>query len=177
MTKAQTIVTIQNVAESHLAQIVPALFVVTPLGQLISLVVAGDVSVKIGCIVGEQPAAHQLFFFPQTKQTNLRVVQWIFAGQRIQVFGQNLLKGVPEGLRGETLRRDGPGGMENGAAIPVRDLGLGTWLANAVDGRQQQIMRWRGTGARSGPERLKQVPEASLPSGKPEGTGQSEVAR
>jgi hypothetical protein len=44
---------IDNQSQTHLPEIVPALFVVTPLRQFRPLVGAGDVGVEIGCVVGQ----------------------------------------------------------------------------------------------------------------------------
>ena len=64
MAQAQTVFSVQDVAEAHLAQIVMALFVVSALSQIVARVVAGDIRVEIGRIVGEQASAHQLLVFP-----------------------------------------------------------------------------------------------------------------
>ena len=117
---------VQNVTEAHLTQIVPALFVVPTLGHFVARVVAGDVGVEVGGVVGQQASAHHLLSFPQIQQTQLGAVQRIVVagGQRIQVLRQNLFKSVPEGLRGESFRRNSPDRMQNGFAIPIGDLGV-----------------------------------------------------
>ena len=93
-----------------MAQIVTALFVVPALGQIVARVVAGDIRVEVSRIVSEQTTAHHLLLFPQIQQTQLGAIQRIVvaACQRIQVFGQNLFKSVPEGLRSEAFRRKSP---------------------------------------------------------------------
>src|SRR5215470_17247837 len=101
----------------------------------------------------------------------------IASGQRIQVLGQDLFKSVPEGLRGEALWRNSPGRMENGAAVPIGHLGLGSRLTDAVDGCQQQVAGRRGTGSGRGPERLQYVKETRLLCCEPERARQSKVAR
>jgi len=49
----------------------------------------------------------------------LGLVEGIFAaGKRIQAFGEDLLKRIPEVLRPEALGRESPSRIQNGAAIP-----------------------------------------------------------
>ena len=51
MTQTQTLLAIQHVAETNLAQVVATLFVVAPLRQLVAGVVAGDIGVEVGRVV------------------------------------------------------------------------------------------------------------------------------
>ena len=55
---------IQNVTETDLPQVVSALFVVPALGQLVTRVGAGDISVEVSSVVSQQATTHQLFLFP-----------------------------------------------------------------------------------------------------------------
>jgi len=50
-----------------LAQVVPTLFVVAALRQVVPRVGAGNVGVEVGGIVGQQPTTNQLLFLPQTE--------------------------------------------------------------------------------------------------------------
>ncbi len=138
MAQTQAVFTVQNVAETHLTQIMAALFVMPALSQFIARVVAGDIGVEVGRIVGEQSSAHHLLSFPQIQQTQLGAIQRIVVGcQWIQVFGQNLFKSVPEGLRGEAFRRNSPERMQDGSPYQSATSGLGPGLTDAVDGGQQ----------------------------------------
>src|SRR5215467_6684081 len=67
--------------------------------------------------------------------------------------------------------------MQNGAAVPIGHLGLGSRLTDAVDSGQQQIAGRRGTGSGRRPERLQYVKDARLLCCEPESSGQSKVAR
>jgi hypothetical protein len=69
MTQAQSILSIQNVAEPDLAQVVSPLLVVSALRQLIALVGAGDIGIEVGGVVGQQPTTNQLFLLPQAQQS------------------------------------------------------------------------------------------------------------
>ena len=64
VTQTQAMLAIQDVAETHLAQVVPALLIVAALGQMVLRVGAGDVGVKVGGIVAQQAAADQLLLLP-----------------------------------------------------------------------------------------------------------------
>ena len=55
---------IQHVAQTDLPQVMAALLVVSPLGQLIPAVATGDVGVEVGGVVGQQTTTHQLLLFP-----------------------------------------------------------------------------------------------------------------
>jgi hypothetical protein len=90
MAQAQTVFPVQDAAEAHLAQIVTALFVMPALGQIVARVVAGDIGVEVGRIVGEQAPAHHLLLFPQIQQKQLGAVQRVVIGRpRIQALGQD----------------------------------------------------------------------------------------
>src|SRR5207244_2393116 len=64
MTEAQAMLAIQHVAQTDLPQVMAALLVVSPLGQLIPAVATGDVGVEVGGVVGQQTTTHQLLLFP-----------------------------------------------------------------------------------------------------------------
>src|ERR1700735_1079667 len=168
---------IQHVTQTDLPQIMAALLVVSALGQLIARVGAGDIGVKVGGVVGQQTTTHQLFLFPYSQQTQLRLFQGIVSrGERLWSFGQVLFKGVPEGLRSKAFGGNMPERRQDGGAIPIGDFSLGARLADAVDGRQQEVVSGRGSGAWRRPERLQQIPDAGLLSGGPEGSGQAKLA-
>jgi len=92
-----------------------------------------------------------------------------------QLFLRNAVEAVPELLGGEPLGCKAPLRTQDGAVIPIGDFGFRSGLADAVDRGQQQIMRRRGTGVSSGPQRLKQFEDARALSCQPEGAGQAEV--
>ena len=69
MTQAQSILSLQHIAESDLTQVVSALLIVSALGQLIAGVGAGDIGIEVGGVVSQQPTTHQLFFLPQAQQS------------------------------------------------------------------------------------------------------------
>jgi hypothetical protein len=60
VTQTQPVLSVQNIAQAHLAQVVAALLVVAALRQLVPRVGAGNVGVEVGGIVGQQPTADQL---------------------------------------------------------------------------------------------------------------------
>ena len=64
MTQTQAVLSIQHVAEADLAQVMPALFIVAALGQMVLCVGTGDVGVEVGGVVAQQAAADQLLLFP-----------------------------------------------------------------------------------------------------------------
>src|ERR1700739_1136684 len=109
---------VQNIAQAHLAQIVAALFVVAALGQLVPRVGAGHVGVEVGGIVGQQPTTDQLLFLPQTEETQLRTIERIFGGSAgLAGLWQNLFEGVPESLRSKAFGRKTPLGSKDGPLV------------------------------------------------------------
>jgi hypothetical protein len=85
------------------------------------------------------------------------MVQRIVAGgKQIQALGEDLFEGVPEVLRPETLGGESPGRIQNRAAVPVGHFSFRSWLTDAMDGRQQQVVRRRRSLARRRPERFEQ---------------------
>ena len=118
----------------------------------------------------------QLFFLPQTQQAQLGLLQGIFGRREGLGFGwQNLVEDVPEGLRSKPFGGKAPGGSEEGLLIPSSDFGLRAGITDAVNGGEQQIMSGAWPGARSGPQRFKQRPQAGVLSGEPQGAGKSEL--
>src|SRR5215472_11520946 len=104
MTQTQAILPIQHVTESYLAEIVAPLLIVSPLGQVIARIAARDIGIEVGGVIGEQTPTHQLFFFPQSQQTQLRLFQRILLyGEILFSFRQNLFEGIPKGLRSKAL--------------------------------------------------------------------------
>jgi len=93
-----------------------ALLVMSPLRQVVALIGAGHVGIKVGGVVGQQAAADQLFLFPQAEKPDLRL---------IQLFFRNAVEAVPELLRGKPLGRKAPLRTQDGAVIPIGDLGFG----------------------------------------------------
>ncbi len=65
--------------------------------------------------------------------------------------------------------------MQDGAAIPVGDLGLGAGVADAVDRGQQQVVGGGRSGARLGPEGFQKGKHTGLLSGQPEGAREAEI--
>jgi hypothetical protein len=65
--------------------------------------------------------------------------------------------------------------MQDRATVPGGGLGLGSRLADALDGGQQQVMGGGGAGAWSGPERFEQGKDPGLPGGDSARTGQTEL--
>src|SRR5271157_2852037 len=152
MAQTQPLLSVQNIAETHLAQVVPALLVVPALRQFIARVGAGDVGVEVGGVVSQQTTANQLFLVPQTEQTQLGLIQRIFLRREgLAQLRQNLLEGVPESLRAETLGGKSPLGGEDGALVPVGDFRLGTGIADAMNGCQQQVVSRARSGTRRRP--------------------------
>src|SRR5580704_11585829 len=156
MTKAESVVTIQNITQSHLAQVMTSLLVVSPLRQAVAFVVTGNVGVEVGRVIGQQPAGHQLFFLPQTEQSQLGLFQFIALARRQRLASINSIKAIPESLGAESFRRKSPQRRQDAVPIPVGHFGLRPRLADALDGGQEQIMRRRRTGTGLGPERLEQ---------------------
>jgi hypothetical protein len=66
--------------------------------------------------------------------------------------GFDLIETIPEGLRGKALGRESPEAVEDAVAIPVGDFGFGSWLADPMDGGEEEVVRGGGAGGRSGPE-------------------------
>jgi hypothetical protein len=166
MAQADAVFSIQHIAQTHLTQIMAALLVMPPLRQPVARVGAGHVGIKVGRVVGQQPAADQLLLLPKAEQPDLRLFQ-LFLGDAVET--------VPELLRGEPLGREAPARPQDGAVIPAGDFGFRPGLADAVDGGQQQVMRGRRAGARLGPESLEQIEEAGALGGQPERAGQAEL--
>ena len=68
MAQTDAILTIQHVTQSHLSQIVTALFVMAALGEAVTVIGAGRPRIEVRRVVGQQTAAHQLFLFPNGQQ-------------------------------------------------------------------------------------------------------------
>ena len=146
MAKTQAVVAVHHIAQSNLPQVMAALLVVPALGQFVPRIGAGHIGIEIGRIVSQQTAADQLLLLPHAEKTNLGLFQF---------FLLDTVEAVPELLRVESLRRQVPKRMQNGAVIPARHFGFGTRLTDPMDGGQQQIMRRRWARAGLWPERLK----------------------
>ena len=112
------------------------------------MVRAGDVSVKVSGVISQQAAADKLPLLPDAEQTGLRLLELI----GIRVKGFNPVKAIPESLRGEPFRREAPKRVEDTVAVPLGDLGLWAGLADAMDGREQEIVGGRRAGAGRWPE-------------------------
>src|SRR5580765_8450636 len=67
--------------------------------------------------------------------------------------------------------------MQNGAAIPIGNLGLGPGLTDAMDSRQQQVVGRRRAGSRRGPKGFQYSKDSGLLCREPKRAGQAEVAR
>src|SRR5260370_6893905 len=88
--------------------------------------------------------------------------------------GEELSRAIPEGLGSESLGWEAPEVMEDGAAIPIGNLGLGAGLADAVNGGKQEVMSGRWTGAGGWPNGFQDGECAGVLSGQPESAGQPE---
>src|SRR5580658_8548467 len=122
MAQAETVVAIHHIAQPYLPQVMPALLVVSALGQAVPGISAGHIGIKVGCVVRQQAAADQLLLLPHTDQTNLGL---------LQVFLLDAVETVPELLRAKSLGRKIPQRTQDGAVIPAGHFGLGTRLADA----------------------------------------------
>ena len=78
-----------------------------------------------------------MFLFPDAEQSSLRLLEGIGPGRGSRL---DLVKAIPESLRGKPFRGEAPKGMEDAVAIPVRGFGFGTWLADPVNGGEQEIV-------------------------------------
>src|ERR1039458_8741595 len=160
MTKTEPVVTIQNVTQSRLTQVMTSLLVVSPLRQAVALVIAGNVGIEVGGVVGQQPAGYQLLFLPKAEQPQLGFFQFIPFACRQRLAGSNGIKTIPEVLGAKSFRGKSPQRRQDAVPIPVGHFSLRPRLADTMDGGQQQIVRRRRAGARLGPERLKQCEDA-----------------
>src|SRR5271157_4346701 len=133
----------------------PPLLVVAALRRAIAGVGAGDVGVKVGGVVSQQAPTDELFFLPQTQQARLRFLQGVvLLAPGGGLLRPELLETIPKGLRGETFRLKTPEGIKNRLAIPVSRLGLGTRRSQAMESRQQQVVRGGRAGAGFAPQGL-----------------------
>ncbi len=124
MAKAEAVVAVHHIAQPYLPQVGAALLVVSALGQFVPRIGAGHIGIEVGRIVSQQPAADQLLLLPHTEKTNLRLFQFVLL---------DAVEAVPELLRTESFRRKVPPRAQDGATIPVRHFGFGTWLTDAMD--------------------------------------------
>src|SRR6266478_2293211 len=90
---------------------------------------------------------------------------------------QNLFEGVPEGLRGKALSRKTPLGSENGLLVPVAYFGLRAGIADAVNGREPEVVSRSRSGTRSRPQGFQQRPHTGLFCSQPQGAGKTEVSQ
>src|SRR6266705_780984 len=106
------------------------------------------------------------------------MIERIFCGSHgLALLRQNLVEGVPEGLRGKALGRETPLGSEDGLLVPVADFGLRTGITDAVNGGEQEIGSGAGSGTRSRPQGFQQRPHAGLFCSQPQGAGEAEVSQ
>src|SRR5207249_2990585 len=93
VTQADATLTVEYIAQSHLPQIVTSLFVVASLRQAVALIGAGGPGIEVGRVIGQQPAADQLFVFPHGQQPLLGLFQFIGSATCI-AFDVDLIEGV-----------------------------------------------------------------------------------
>src|SRR5229473_8450799 len=97
--------------------------------------------------------------------------------QGLALLRQNLFEGVPEGLRGKAFGRKTPLGSEDGLLVPVADFRLRAGIADAVNGREQEVVSRSGSGTRSRPQGFQQRPHAGLFGRQPQGAGETEISQ
>src|SRR6266566_2174579 len=78
MAETEPLFSVQYIAQTHLPQIVPALFVVPALRQRVPTVRAGHPGVEIRRVIGQQTVADHLLFSPDRQQPRLRPLEFIF---------------------------------------------------------------------------------------------------
>src|SRR5215475_13820888 len=159
MAQADAIDSIQYVAQSDLAEIVAALLVVSALRQTIALIGAGGPGIEIGGVIGQQTAADHLPVFPATQQCRLRVFQLVLLARAIGA-DLNSIKAIPKILRAESFGRKTPDRGQDGFPIPIGHLRLGSWLTDAMDCGQQQVVGWGWSRLRRLSYRFQYVPNA-----------------
>src|SRR6267143_4118845 len=106
------------------------------------------------------------------------MIERIFRGSQGRTrLRQNLFEGVPESLRGKAFGRKTPLGSKDGLLVPVADFRLRAGIADAVNGREQEIVSRSGSGTRSRPQGFQQRPHAGLFCSQPQGAGKTEVSK
>ena len=120
------------------------------LGQAVALMGGGRPGLEVGRVIGQQSRVQQLLLFPSRQQSPLRFFPFVGPAARVG-FDTDAIQRIPEILGAEMFGREGPEGLQNGGAVLIGDLGLGSRLADAMECRQQEIMGGGGTRARRGP--------------------------
>jgi hypothetical protein len=80
-------------------------------------------------------------------------------------------------LRGKAFGRKTPLGSKDGLLVPVADFRLRAGIADAVNGREQEIVSRSGSGTRSRPQRFQQRPHTGLFCSQPQGAGETEISQ
>ena len=176
MAQAEAVLPVEGVAEADLAQVVALLLVVSALGELVAGVGGADPGVEIGGVVGQHALADEVAGAEALQQGQLGLLELVGGGlgeRRADVDGVEM---VPEGLGGEEAGGEAPQVGEDGVAVPVGDLGLGAWCADAVEGGEEQEMGDGGAAFRGGPDGEKGVESAGELGGLPEGGREAGVA-
>lgn len=113
-----------------------------------------------------------MFVLPDAEQASLGLLELV---GRARGGGFDLIETIPEGLGGEAFGRESPQRVEDAVAIPIGDFGLWAWLADAVDGGEEDIVGGGRAGAGGRPEGGKGGEGSGAFGGEPERAGEAEL--